>query len=65
MRNIDTLKFSVLKQALNFEDGSFVYFSVIQTVLRSLEMDREKMENLMNIFNYVNHGNELSVSMKL
>jgi hypothetical protein len=46
MRNIDTLKFSVLIQALDFEYRSFNYVSVIQTVLRRPELDRKKMENL-------------------
>jgi hypothetical protein len=33
-------------QALNFKDGSFNCASVIQTVLRSPELAREKMDKL-------------------
>jgi hypothetical protein len=65
MRNINELKFSVLIQALDFEDGSFNYVSVIQTVLRSPELARKKWTKLIKIFNYVNQRNELSDSMEL
>jgi hypothetical protein len=41
-------------------DGSFNYVSVIQTVLRSPELAREKMDKLNK-----NHSNELSGSMKV
>jgi hypothetical protein len=47
IRNINnTLKFSAWIQALNFKDESFNYVSVIQTVLRSPELAREKMDKL-------------------
>jgi hypothetical protein len=42
IQNINALKFSVLIQPLNFKDGSFNYVSVIQIVLRSPELAREK-----------------------
>jgi hypothetical protein len=49
MWNNNTLKFSALIQTLNFKDGSPYYVSVIQTVIRSPELVRKKMDKLIKI----------------